>query len=706
MKFNFKKLRQCTVMLGALIVACHVSAANILVLTTAEGPADGIAINNNCLSEFIALRPTHTVVTLAGKLNDNTSPLTAQDLSPISGPYDIVVTCTVYASANQQAIDVISSGMQHRTARAFFNFDERGSFMPAFIATKNDWTLALGSIRGGSGESQILNARSIYAGAFSGFPVMGGHSYGTYTGVSINNALYTPQSAPIPPNSDTVPGASTIVVPIEQSYLDGNGEPLGACLFQSTDVSMFDSVRYSGNRGKIAASFIRASEPGEACSLSPSISKAFSSSSVVAGGTSILTISIKNNSGYTDASGVFQPGAPVSDLMVHDTFPAPLQLAEAPTTTCTGGTLTGNPGQSALALDGATLPSAGCTITAKVIWPVSGAALCTGINVINNIESGVDFKTLSGTSKQNATAPIACAATASIQVSKSVAETRVLAGGTANFTVSISNIGPVAGSGISVNDPMTSDWTGVAWSCSASGGATCPTTSGTGSISLSNLMLPADGTLNYNLASVAAGTSSSASNIVNVTAGDGQCSTGGSTCSASATVTVLGGVQISKTRMSGANANVGDSVQYAVQAANPSGVPMNQPIVVTDPLPAGFESGTWICTGACGINTSGAMPLSVTLDRLDPQTSVTFTIAAVVAASAQGTSIVNTATAVPSAPELCIDGQNQCSASADAVNISQISPSTPVSVPSLNEWVLILLSIALAGIGLFRIRSH
>ena len=31
------------------------------------------------------------------------------DLSPAAGPYDIVATCTVYNSANAQAISVISS---------------------------------------------------------------------------------------------------------------------------------------------------------------------------------------------------------------------------------------------------------------------------------------------------------------------------------------------------------------------------------------------------------------------------------------------------------------------------------------------------------------------------------------------------------------------------------------------------------------------
>jgi len=689
---------------AAIAFSSNATAAKILVLTTAETATDAIAINNNCVSEFTALQPTHTVVAMPGKLSDNASPLTMQDLSPATGPYDIVVTCTVYAAANQAAVSAIADGMRQRTARAFFNFDEHASFMPAFIAAKNDWTLALSTIRGGSGEPQILNARSIYADAFAGLPVMGGHSYGAYTGVPLDNTLYTPQSAPIPPNSDIVPGASTMVVPIEQSYLDGNGAPQGACLFQSSDVSMFDSVRYLANRGRISAAFINATAPGGACSLSPSISKSFSANSIAAGGTSILTIRINNNGGYTDAAGVFQPGAPVSNLKVQDNLPAPLQLDGVPTTTCSGGALTGSSGQTALGLEGATLPSGGCTITAAVTWPASAVAACTGASVINTINAGVEFTTAGGTAKQNATAALACAPVASVQVSKSVAERNVMAGAAAHFTVSIRNIGPVAGTGIVVSDPVSSDWSSVTWTCSATGGASCPSESGAGAIAVNGLTLPAGGALSYAIAAVSAGSANSATNTVSVSPGNGQCSSGAAPCIASATVAVLGGVQIDKSRTSGATAKVGDTVEYKVQVSNPTGVAVTRPIAIADPLPAGLESGHWTCAGACGTTTSGSLPLAVTLDGLGPQASATFTLSAVAAASGQGASVINTATATPTAPELCLNGQAQCSASADSVQINPSAPATPTAVPSLSQWALALLSLVLGGCAVISVR--
>lgn len=110
------------------------------------------------------------------------------------------------------------------------------------------------------------------------------------------------------------------------------------------------------------------------------------------------------------------------------------------------------------------------------------------------------------------------------------------------------------------------------------------------------------------------------------------------------------------------------------------------PIAIADPLPAGLESGHWTCAGARGTTTSGSLPLAVTLDGLGPQASATFTLSAVAAASGQGTSIINTATATPTAPELCLIGQAQCSASADSVQINPSAPATPTAVPSLSQW--------------------
>lgn len=61
-----------------------------------------------------------------------------------------------------------------------------------------------------------------------------------------------------------------------------------------------------------------------------------------------------------------------------------------------------------------------------------------------------------------------------------------------------------------------------------------------------------------------------------------------------------------------------DTVKYMVQVSNPKAVPVTRPIATAGPLRAGLESGNWICAGACGTTTSGALPLAVMSGGLTP----------------------------------------------------------------------------------------
>ena len=378
----------------------------------------------------------------------------------------------------------------------------------------------------------------------SDLTVMGGNAYSSYSGVPINNTLYTPRGYNISPSDTSVSAASTMVVPTTESYLDANGTAQGACLFDSTDVSMFDSVRYGGNQNKIAAAFLKAIEPGGACSLVPSISKGFDQTSLVPGGTSVLTIKLQNNGGYTDAQGTPHPAAPVSDVNVLDHLPTPLQLASAPTTTCTGSKLVGAPGDTVVGISAGTLPPTGCSIIATVVWPATtaGKAACLGASqpVTNTIQPGVDFTTAIGQAPAAATATIACTPSAVLAVEKSTTQTQIAYGGTAIFTVRVNNIGNAAANNVQISDPLTADWSSMGWICSAAGGASCPTSSGSGSISQTVVSLPVDGSLTYTINAVASGVARKASNTVTITPGSVVCNA--SICTATATVAVLNAV--------------------------------------------------------------------------------------------------------------------------------------------------------------------
>ena len=135
----------------------------------------------------------------------------------------------------------------------------------------------------------------------------------------------------------------------------------------------------------------------------PSVSKAFAPSAVTPGGQTTLTITIKN-------PGL---GAPIPAVNISDALPAPLKLVSA-SHTCTGGTLTATAGSSSLTLTGATLPVAGCQISAAVEWPgdATGISACTATpTVTNRITPPAQFSTAAGQLNTEALADLSCSYT-------------------------------------------------------------------------------------------------------------------------------------------------------------------------------------------------------------------------------------------------------------------------------------------------------
>lgn len=135
----------------------------------------------------------------------------------------------------------------------------------------------------------------------------------------------------------------------------------------------------------------------------PSVTKAFAPATAQPGGQSTLTITLKNP----------DLGAPVPGLNVTDALPAPLQLVSA-THTCTGGTLVAAAGSDTLSLVGATIPTAGCQITAQVQWPATSAGInaCQATpTVTNTITPPAQFNTAIGQMDTPATAPLSCSYT-------------------------------------------------------------------------------------------------------------------------------------------------------------------------------------------------------------------------------------------------------------------------------------------------------
>lgn len=102
-----------------------------------------------------------------------------------------------------------------------------------------------------------------------------------------------------------------------------------------------------------------------------------------------------------------------------------------------------------------------------------------------------------------------------VSVTQSAIPSAYTAGGALSYQINVSNAGPVASNGTSVVDIFPSALTGVTWSCSASGGATCPGT-GSGNIA-TQVNLPAgSGVLFSASGTIAAGTTGMLSNTATV----------------------------------------------------------------------------------------------------------------------------------------------------------------------------------------------
>jgi uncharacterized repeat protein (TIGR01451 family) len=145
--------------------------------------------------------------------------------------------------------------------------------------------------------------------------------------------------------------------------------------------------------------------------------------------------------------------------------------------------------------------------------------------------------------------PAACvvtpAATPRLQVTKTVDAPIVRPGGTATYTITVSNVGIVPATNVVVADPLPPGIDDFDWTCAATGGAACSNAQGTGVLNESIAVLPVGGVLTYTLAAtVAANANGSILNSVTVTPGSNTVCMPGATpgpCEASAPVDVVVG---------------------------------------------------------------------------------------------------------------------------------------------------------------------
>jgi uncharacterized repeat protein (TIGR01451 family) len=373
----------------------------------------------------------------------------------------------------------------------------------------------------------------------------------------------------------------------------------------------------------------------DSTALSPladvSITKTDGVSTITAGAPTTYSIVVAN------------PGpSAISAVRIIDSLPAVLTT---PPWTCapTGGATCGASSGIGSLDEVVDLPAASTvryTVTATVDAGASGTIANTAFVTLPGVV--VDPTPSNNTS----TDTTIVAGVADLSIVKTNGSSTVVPGTRTNYTITATNAGPSNALGARIVDVPPASLTGVAWSCSASGGAVCSSASGTGSVDLS-ADIPVGGSISVDVgADVSAGASGQLANTATISPAAGTTDPEMADNQSTDTDTVTPTADVSVTKTDGTDTVVpGTATTYTVVVGNAGPSPANG-VSVVDLLPTGVSSATWVCTPTSGAScsaASGSGSISTTVN-LPAGASVQFVVTASVAPGAAG-SIVNTATA-------------------------------------------------------------
>ena len=293
---------------------------------------------------------------------------------------------------------------------------------------------------------------------------------------------------------------------------------------------------------------------------------------VIAGNTLAFTIEVTNN------------GPSVATNVTVDDMTPPGLTFVSNTGDCT------TPFQCSL---GTMAPNTSRTITSTFMVPAGYTTPDPIVNVVTAMSQTVDPAPVNNTAEAavSLNAPVAALA-----VTKSDAKTQVIAGTTTVYTITVTNPGPSAVTGVHVTDPLPAELVNASWTCVGSGGGSCTAASGTGSID-TTVALPVGAVATFQLTATVA---QDAQGLVSNTVTAQNPPNFGSPSSASATDTneVIRRADLSIAK-SGPTAPVvpGHTAVYTIVVTN-GGPSAATDVMVADPTPMGltFVSNSGGCT--------------------------------------------------------------------------------------------------------------
>ncbi len=243
------------------------------------------------------------------------------------------------------------------------------------------------------------------------------------------------------------------------------------------------------------------------------------------------------------------------------------------------------------------------------------------------------------------------------------------------YTITVTNAGPFGAVGATVTDIFPAALLSPTWSCSASGGSSCPA-AGAGSISHSVNVL-SGGTLTYTVnATISASASGNLVNTATVTKAANQLECNTTNNSATDTDTLTPQVDLAITKTDGeTDIDAGSPTTYTIVVTN-SGPSDAVGATVADTFAATLVSPSWTCAAsALSICTPGPQAGNINDNvTLRSGGTLTYTVNATVSGTASGT-LSNTATVAAPGGTLDTNGGNN-----SAIDTTTVNPIADLSI--------------------------
>ncbi|MEP7340906.1 MAG: DUF11 domain-containing protein, partial [Acidobacteriota bacterium] len=316
-----------------------------------------------------------------------------------------------------------------------------------------------------------------------------------------------------------------------------------------------------------------------------SINKTDGSTTAVAGTDLTYTITVRNN-GPSTANGV----------TVTDIVPLKLTGVTWTCTATTGGSCAAPSGNGSINTTVNLLPGSVATfkLRATVINSATGSLVNTA--TVSSPASVPDPMPANNSDTDSDTINVS----ADLAITKTNNATSLVAGTQTTYTIIASNAGPSAVVGAAVADSLPVTLMNATWTCTPSGGSSCGSANGTGSIN-TTVDLAVGGTATFALtATVVPGATGNVSNSASIAAPNGIIDPNGANNAATDTDTVTQTADLSITKTNNATTvTAGTQTTYTIVARNngPSAVTS---ATITDAIPVKLINAAWTCTASAG----------------------------------------------------------------------------------------------------------